>query len=78
MAEILAECKSVSIDLVGVQTNIVLFSVPDAPALVTALKAEGILCSAIGPRQVRLVTHCDVSFEECEWAAKRVAALLAS
>ncbi len=76
MAEILAETKGVEVDLDAVQTNIVFFSVNDAPGLVAKLKAEGILSSAIGPHQVRFVTHCDVSFEECQWAAKRVAALV--
>ncbi len=76
MAEILAETKGVEVDLDAVQTNIVFFSVSDAPDLVAKLKAEGILSSAIGPHQVRFVTHCDVSFEECQWAAKRVAALV--
>jgi threonine aldolase len=76
MAEIFAESPGVRVDLDSVQTNIVFFSVDDAPGLVAKLKAEGILSSAIGPHQVRFVTHCDVSFEECQWAAKRVAALV--
>jgi threonine aldolase len=78
MAETLAESKGVAVDLDAVQTNIVFFSVSDAPGLVAQLKSEGILSSAIGPHQVRFVTHCDVSFEECQWAAKRVAALVGS
>jgi threonine aldolase len=80
MAEIVAKSDAVEIDLTSVQTNIVLFALPggDAPALVAALKAEGILCSAIGPHQVRLVTHFDVSREDCEQAAKAVVGLLAA
>jgi threonine aldolase len=80
MAEIVAESPAVEIDLASVQTNIVLFALAggDAPALVAALKAEGILCSAIGPHQVRLVTHFDVSREDCEQAAKALVGLLAA
>ena len=40
-----------------------------APELVAGLKREGILCSAIGADSVRLVTHYDVSREDCERAA---------
>jgi threonine aldolase len=46
--------------------------VADAAAVVAGLKAEGVVASAIGPDAVRLVTHFDVSREECE----RVAAML--
>jgi len=37
--------------------------------LVAGLKECGILCSAIGPHQVRLVTHYDVSREDCDACA---------
>ena len=72
-ARLLAEAIDASaggfIDLEGVQTNIVMFSCADAPGLVAGLKAKGILSSAIGPKDVRLVTHFDVSREDCEFAA---------
>jgi threonine aldolase len=54
-------------------TNIVIFSLspdaPDAPALVTAARAKGVLIVAFGPRTVRAVTHLDVSRDDCEHAA---------
>jgi threonine aldolase len=56
-----------------VQTNIVIFSLapgaPDAPAVVAAARARGVLVVAFGPRIVRAVTHLDVTREQCEHAA---------
>jgi len=69
LAEAIDASAGGSIDLEGVHTNIVMFSCADAPGLVAGLKAKGILCSAIGPKDVRLVTHFDVSREDCELAA---------
>jgi threonine aldolase len=72
LADAIATCVAAEIDLPSVQTNIVLFTLKDsgdAPALVASLKSEGILCSAIGQHAVRLVTHSDVSREQCERCA---------
>lgn len=78
MAEAVALCSGVEIDLGSVQTNIVIFRLTDdnAPKLVAELKAEGILASAIGMSAVRLVTHYDVSREQCEHAATVLKKLL--
>jgi threonine aldolase len=79
MAEIIATSAAVEIDLLSVQTNIVLFTLKnagDAPALVASLKSEGILCSAIGQHAIRLVTHSDVSREQCERSAATLLRLL--
>jgi threonine aldolase len=79
MAETLAACEGVAIDLEAVQTNIVFFTLRgggDAAGLVAALKKEGILCSAIGPHAVRLVTHFDVSREDCEVAVEAMVRLV--
>jgi threonine aldolase len=79
LADTIVACKGVDIDLPSVQTNIVFFTLRDrgdAPALVAALKSEGILCSAIGPHAVRLVTHSDVSREQCERCADVLVRLL--
>jgi threonine aldolase len=79
LAEAVAGCEAVEIDLESVQTNIVIFTLRDegdAPALVAALKAEGVLTSAIGPHQVRLVTHSQVSGAECERVAEVLVGLL--
>ena len=79
LADAIAACQGAGIDLPSVQTNIVFFTLKDggdAPALVAALKSEGILCSAIGPHAVRLVTHSDVSREQCERCAAGLVRLL--
>jgi threonine aldolase len=79
LADAIATCEGADIDLPSVQTNIVFFTLKnggDAPALVAALKSEGILCSAIGPHAVRLVTHSDVSREQCERCAATLVRLL--
>ncbi|QMV17850.1 aminotransferase class I/II-fold pyridoxal phosphate-dependent enzyme [Granulicella sp. 5B5] len=72
LAEAVAQCDEAEIDLGMVQTNIVIFKLKggDASELVAALKREGVLASAIGPQTVRLVTHFDVSSEDCERAAE--------
>jgi threonine aldolase len=67
------------IDLTTVQTNIVIFNLrggDDAAAFCAALKERGVLASGIGPRAVRLVTHYDVSREDCERAAEVVGEVL--
>jgi threonine aldolase len=79
LAEAVATCEGVEIDLPSVQTNIVLFTLKnggDAPSLVSSLKSQGILCSAIGQHAIRLVTHSDVSREQCEHCASTLARLL--
>lgn len=80
LAEAVAACDAAEIDVDRVETNIVIFSLKengDAPALVRALKEQGVLASAVGPHAVRLVTHFDVSREDCERAARAVTELLA-
>ncbi len=79
LAETIAACEAADIDLLSVQTNIVFFKLKndgDAPGLVAALKAEGILCSAIGSHAIRLVTHLDVSRDQCERCATVLTRLL--
>jgi threonine aldolase len=71
MAEAVASVDGVECDLESVQTNIVFFRLTNGGAaeFVAGMKAKGVLCSSIGPDQVRLVTHYDVSREDCERAA---------
>ncbi len=79
LAEAVATCDAVEIDLPSVQTNIVLFTLKnggDAPSIVASLKSVGILSSAIGPHSIRLVTHFDVSREQCEHCASTLVHLL--
>ncbi len=66
LARALAGTSWASVDPVEVETNIVYFRTPRAPAdkVVAALKARGVLCGAMGNDAVRLVTHLDVSEAE--------------
>jgi threonine aldolase len=78
LAEAAARHKA-EIDLTTVQTNIVIFNLwggGDAAAFCAALEERGVLASGIGPRAVRLVTHYDVSREDCERAAEVVGEVL--
>ena len=72
LAEAVAEVPGVEIDLADVETNIVIFKLTggDAAGFVAELKRKGVIASAIGPDAVRLVTHCDVSREDCVKAAE--------
>lgn len=75
LADRLAAIDGVRIDPATVETNIVIFAVDDAAALVRALAAEGIDMGQFGPR-VRAVTHLDVDRPGVERAAAAVAAAL--
>jgi threonine aldolase len=72
LAEAVAQVEGVEIDIEAVETNIVIFRLTagDAAGFCAELKREGVIASAIGPDAVRFVTHCDVSREDCEKAAK--------
>jgi threonine aldolase len=79
LAEAVALEPTASIDLDGVQTNIVIFTLTqngDAAGFCASLKQNGVLASAIGPHSVRFVTHYDVSRSDCEAAAAIVLAQL--
>ena len=60
LAEGLAALPGVDLDPATVDTNIVIFAVPDARAFCAALAAEDVAMSQFGPRRVRAVTHLDV------------------
>jgi threonine aldolase len=47
-------------DPASTETNIVVLRVPDAAAVATAARDQGVLVSALGPTFLRLVTHLDV------------------
>jgi threonine aldolase len=64
----LAEIKSVDIDPATVETNIVIFRVPDPEGLIAAVADEVELSGADGGRAVRAVTHKDVSRTDVERA----------
>ena len=69
IAERLARCARIELDLATVQTNIIVFRLapgaPDAPTLVERSREHGVLVNAFGPRTIRAVTHLDVSSEQC-------------
>lgn len=74
IAERLARCPRIRIDLERAQTNILVFELapeaPDAAAVVARAKERGVLIFAFGPRTVRAVTHLDVTREQCARAAE--------
>jgi threonine aldolase len=60
LAEGLAELPGATIDPSKVETNIVIFEVEDPAGVVTALLAEGVEMTQMGPGRIRAVTHMDV------------------
>jgi threonine aldolase len=60
LAEGLAALPAVTIDAATVETNIVIFGVPDAPAFCAAIERDGVGMLPVGPQRVRAVTHLDV------------------
>jgi threonine aldolase len=71
LAEGLAPLPAVSLDPGAVQTNIVIFGVPDARALIAAL-AGRVELSLIDARRVRAVTHLDVSRADIDAALEAI------
>jgi threonine aldolase len=82
IAEQLSVCPHVDLDLGTVQTNILVFRLrekaPDAAKFVAKARDRGVLAVAFGPRTVRVVTHYDVTPEQCEYAAGVLAAVAES
>jgi len=80
LARALADAPHAVVNPDDVETNIVIFDVVDAAggasAVVAALKDGGVLCNAIGPDRIRLVTHLDVTRDQCERAAGVLADVL--
>jgi threonine aldolase len=72
MAEALSHVEGVVINLASVETNIVIFRLSagkGAGELAALLRARGVLVGAFGPDAIRVVTHHDVSREDCIDAA---------
>jgi threonine aldolase len=63
LAEGLASLPGVELDAATVDTNIVVFSVPDAAAFHWALREEDVIVGPLDARRVRAVTHLDVDAE---------------
>jgi threonine aldolase len=79
IAERVARSPGVRLDLATVQTNIVVFyletGAPDAATVVAAARDRGVLLFAFGPRTLRVVTHLEVTREQCVAAADILAEL---
>jgi threonine aldolase len=78
LAEDHANAKLLASELAGIgygtdpsetETNMAMVNVSasgqDAPSFVAALQEKGVLCNAVTPTTVRLVTHHDVTTDEC-------------
>jgi threonine aldolase len=78
-ARLMAE--RIGMDPGKIQTNIVIFDIAKTgltPAdFLARLKDQGVLAGSIGGTRIRLVTHLDVSREDCVKAGEAIAALLA-
>jgi threonine aldolase len=78
LAGILAECGAV--DPADVETNVVMLDLSglpvDASELVRRSREEGVLVNAVGPRLVRLITHLDVTADDCRKAGETLSRLL--
>jgi threonine aldolase len=76
LAEGLADTRA-EIDLATVQSNIVIFRVPeplpDAASIVRRAQEQGVLVSAFATRTVRAVTHLNVDAAQCRRAAEVLA-----
>lgn len=68
------------VDPGAVETNIVLLDMAAArlrpSELVETARAEGVLVAAVGPQTVRLITHLDVTADDCRKAAETLVRLL--
>ncbi len=78
LAEIVAAAAPGRVQPDAVQTNIVVFEVPDAAAVVARCRDEGVLIGALDARHARAVTHLDVDDAGVEQAGKVLGAVLAS
>jgi threonine aldolase len=68
LAEGLAEMPGVSIDPAAVETNIVIFEVPDAARTCGVLWEQGVQLAPLDTRRIRAVTHLDVNRDGIEQA----------
>lgn len=80
IADVVAEGAPSAVDPAAVVTNIVTLDTADrdARAIVDSLGEQGVRMNAMGPHRIRLVTHLDVTAEQCRRAAELLASALAS
>ena len=76
LAEALAAMPGIALDANTVETNIVIFDVTGlgltSGQFGAKCKEQGLLVSGINPECVRMVTHCDISKEDCSRALEIV------
>jgi threonine aldolase len=77
LAEGLAELPRVSIDPSAVETNIVIFEVPDAIETCGTLWQQGVQLGPLDARRIRAVTHLDIDRAGIERALEKLRAVLA-
>ena len=78
LADGLAELPGLQLDPSTVESNIVIFTVPDPDAFVDALERAGVQVSRVGPVLIRMVTHLDVDRAGCERALAAAADALSA
>ena len=76
LADGLGGLPGVELDPAMVETNILVFAVPDAPAFCDVLAREDVLVIPLDARRVRAVTHLDVDDAGIERALEAAAAAL--
>ncbi|GAB3817936.1 low specificity L-threonine aldolase [Tessaracoccus terricola] len=72
-----AERAPHAVDVASVETNIVLLHAPGARAVAAACEEQGVRVSVLGPESLRVVTHLDVTVDDCERAGRVVGGMLA-
>lgn len=81
LAEGVADIPGIEIDLGTVQTNILIFDVSGtgktSAEIVEALKAHGVLAGTVNSQLIRMVTHLNVSREQCGQALVGLRAICA-
>ncbi|MGE0549288.1 MAG: low specificity L-threonine aldolase [Kofleriaceae bacterium] len=80
LAEAIAGCPNVAVDLDRVHTNIVMLDLErsTAAAVISAARERGILLGSAGPQRVRAVTHLDVDRAGVTKAAQVIAEIASS
>jgi threonine aldolase len=74
LAQLLQEIPGVTIDVDSVETNMVMFQVPQSSKstdqLLEDCREAGVLLNAVGDRSFRAVTHLDVNYGDMEAAGQ--------
>ena len=80
LAEGLASIPGAEIDPERVQTNILVFDIStpglDAGEVIAKMRTHRVLANSIGRRRIRLVTHKDVSRQDCLNAVETIRGIL--